>query len=282
MAAIKIDGKAVSQAVKDRAAQAAAALKQRGVSPCLAVILVGEDPASAVYVANKQKACAACGIESVLHALPAETSQQTLLELIRQLNADPGVHGILCQMPVPRQIDPTAVIHAIDPMKDVDAFHPENTGRILAGDARFAPCTPAGVMALLDAYHVDPCGKNCVVVGRSDIVGKPMAILLLQRSGTVTVCHSKTADLAAHTRGADILVSAVGKARFITADMVKPGAVVIDVGMNRLEGKLCGDVAPEVAEVAGYLTPVPGGCGPMTVAMLMENTVRAAALQNPV
>lgn len=282
MAAIKIDGKAVAQAVKDRAATAAAALSARGITPCLAVILVGDDPASAVYVSLKQKACAACGIRSLLHALPADTTQEALLALIGQLNADPAVHGILCQMPVPPQINPTAVIHAIHPEKDVDAFHPENTGRILAGDPRFSPCTPAGVMALLDAYHIDPCGKHCVVVGRSDIVGKPMAILLLQRSGTVTVCHSKTVNLADYTRHADILVSAVGKAQFITPDMIKPGAAVIDVGMNRLPtGKLCGDVAPEAEAVAGWLTPVPGGCGPMTVAMLMESTVHAAALQNP-
>lgn len=281
MSAILIDGKAVSASVKARAATSAQALKEQGVSPCLAVILVGDDPASAVYVNNKEKTCAACGIESRRHILPASTSQEELLRLITQLNEDASVHGILCQMPVPKHIDPSAVIEAIHPLKDVDAFHPENTGRILAGKPRFAPCTPAGVMELLAAYDIDPAGKHCVVIGRSDIVGKPMALLLLQKHGTVTICHSKTPDLAAMTRQADIVVAAIGKAKFVKPHMLKPGAVVIDVGINRDEnGKLCGDADPACGEVAAYLTPVPGGCGPMTVAMLMENTIRAAKLQS--
>ena len=281
MSAILIDGKVVSATVKNRAAEAALALREQGVTPCLAVILVGDDAASSVYVSNKEKACAACNIESRAFLLPGSTTQEELLELIAKLNADDSVHGILCQMPVPKHIDPTAVIHAIHPLKDVDAFHPENTGRILAGTPRFAPCTPAGVMELLATYDIDPAGKHCVVIGRSDIVGKPMALLLLQKHGTVTICHSKTPDLAAMTRQADIVVAAIGKPKFVKADMLKPGAVVIDVGINRDEnGKLCGDVDPAAAEVASYLTPVPGGCGPMTVAMLMENTIRAAKLQS--
>ena len=237
---------------------------------------MGEDPASQVYVRNKEKACAECGFYSEKYVLPAETSQQALLELVEELGRNPSIHGILCQLPLPAHISEQAVIAAIPPEKDVDAFHPSNVGRIMIGDYDFLPCTPAGVMELLDAYGIDPKGKRCVVIGRSNIVGKPMAMLLLHRHGTVTICHSRTQGLADICREADILVAAVGRAHFVTPDMVKPGAAVIDVGMNRVDGKLCGDVDPAAAAVAGYLTPVPGGVGPMTITMLMKNTLRAA------
>ena len=250
--------------------------------PGLAVILVGNDPASRVYVNGKERDCAECGFRSFEHALPEDTAQETLLGLIEELNRDPQVDGILCQLPLPAHLDEDAVLNAIAPDKDVDCFHPYNVGRLMIGDPVFLPCTPAGVMEMLREYGISVRGKRCVVLGRSNIVGKPMAMLLLHQNGTVTICHSRTKDLPEVTRQADILVSAVGKSRFVTADMVKPGAVVIDVGMNRDEnGKLCGDVDFAAVEpVASYITPVPGGVGPMTIAMLLKNTVTAAKLQN--
>ena len=271
-----MDGKALSAKVRGEILEKARALTAAGTRPGLAVILVGEDPASQVYVRNKEKACAECGFYSEKYVLPAETSQQALLELVEELGRNPSIHGILCQLPLPAHISEQAVIAAIPPEKDVDAFHPANVGHIMIGDFDFLPCTPAGVMELLDAYGIDPKGKRCVVIGRSNIVGKPMAMLLLHRHGTVTICHSRTQGLADICREADILVAAVGRAHFVTPDMVKPGAAVIDVGMNRVDGKLCGDVDPAGAAVAGYLTPVPGGVGPMTITMLMKNTLRAA------
>ena len=271
-----MDGKALSAKVRGEILEKARALTAAGTRPGLAVILVGEDPASQVYVRNKEKACAECGFYSEKYVLPAETSQQALLELVEELGRNPSIHGILCQLPLPAHISEQAVIAAIPPEKDVDAFHPANVGHIMIGDFDFLPCTPAGVIELLDAYGIDPKGKRCVVIGRSNIVGKPMAMLLLHRHGTVTICHSRTQGLADICREADILVAAVGRAHFVTPDMVKPGAAVIDVGMNRVDGKLCGDVDPAAAAVAGYLTPVPGGVGPMTITMLMKNTLRAA------
>ena len=273
-----IDGKAVSLAVKTDVRDAIA---KAGIEPCLAVILVGNDPASRVYVNNKKKACAFCGIRSLEYALPEETTQEALLDLIDRLNRDPAVNGILCQLPVPGQISEKEVIAKINPKKDVDCFHNENVGRLWTGSYRILPCTPAGVMALLDHYHIDPAGKHCVIVGRSNIVGKPMAALMLARNATVTVCHSHTADLKQQCLQADILVAAVGKAKFITADMVKDGAVVLDVGINRNDdGKLCGDVDfEEVKDKASWITPVPGGCGPMTIAVLMQNTLTAYKIQ---
>ncbi len=274
-----IDGKTVSLAVKTAVKDAIA---QEGIEPCLAVILVGNDPASRVYVNNKKKACAFCGIRSLEYTLPQETTQDELLALIDRLNKDESVNGILCQLPVPPQISEKAVIDKINPKKDVDCFHNENVGRLWTGNDRLKPCTPAGMMALLDYYNIDPAGKRCVIVGRSNIVGKPMAALMLSRNATVTVCHSKTQDLAAVCKEADILVAAVGRPKFITADMVKDGAVVLDVGINRLpDGSLCGDVDFDaVKEKASYLTPVPGGCGPMTIAVLMQNTLTAYRIQN--
>ena len=273
--AIRIDGKALAAKVKARTAEEAAKLpRQAG----LAVILVGENPASKVYVAGKEKDCAECGIRSFSHKLPAETTQEELLALIGQLNDDPAVDGILCQLPLPGHLDEEAVIHAIRPDKDVDCFHPFNVGQLVIGQPVFLPCTPAGVMEMLREYEIPVRGKRCVVLGRSNIVGKPMGMLLTQADGTVTICHSRTEDLASITRQADILVSAIGKIRFVTADMVKEGAVVIDVAMNQDEnGKLCGDVDFAVVEPkASYITPVPGGVGPMTRAMLMENILTAA------
>ncbi len=241
---------------------------------------MGDDPASRVYVNNKKKACEVCSIMSEEYALPAETAEEELLALIDKLNRRDDIHGILVQLPLPEHIDSEKVLLAIDYRKDVDAFHPVNVGKIMIGSFDFLPCTPAGVMELIRLTGIDVTGKECVVVGRSNIVGKPMAMLLLHQNGTVTVCHSKTKNLAEVCRRADILVAAVGKANFITADMVKPGAVVIDVGMNRVDGKLCGDVKfDEVSEVASAITPVPGGVGPMTIAMLMKNTVKAAGLR---
>lgn len=280
MPAKLLDGKAVAAKVRAQAAKEAMNLKQRGVEPALAVILAGEDPASQVYVRNKEKDCAEVGIRSVGRRLPASVTQQELLALVDTLNRDPSVHGILVQLPLPAQIDERAVIAAIDPSKDVDAFHSVNVGRIMLGDYDFLPCTPAGVMELLADAGISPEGKHCVVIGRSNIVGKPMAMLLLHANGTVTIAHSRTPDLAEVTARADILVSAVGRIRFVTAEMVKPGAVVVDVGMNRLEnGKLAGDVDFDaVAEKASYITPVPGGVGPMTRAMLLKNTLKAAAM----
>lgn len=280
--AVIIDGKAVSAATRANIAGEVSALKERGVSVGLAVIIVGDNPASRVYVNNKKKACAELGIYSEEYALPEQTTTEELLQLVGQLNARGDISGILCQLPLPRHIDETAVINAISAQKDVDAFHPQNVGHIMIGDYHFLPCTPAGVMRLLEYYNIDVCGKRCVVIGRSNIVGKPMAMLLLHSNATVTVCHSKTRDLAAICREADVIVAAVGRAGFVTADMVKEGAAVIDVGMNRDgNGKLCGDVDFDgVSAVAGYITPVPGGVGPMTITMLMENTVTAAKLQN--
>jgi len=281
MTATIIDGKATAQKLKAGIAARVAALRGQGIVPGLAVVIVGEDPASRIYVRNKQKDCAECGIESFKFALPASTKLDELLALIARLNADPAVHGILVQLPLPGTLDEKAVINAIDPDKDVDAFHPVNVGRIMIGDYDFLPCTPAGVMALLDEYGIDPAGRECVVVGRSNIVGKPQAMLLLHKNATVTICHSRTRDLGAVTRRADILVCAVGRAGLIDASMVKPGAVVIDVAMNRdAQGKLCGDVRfDEVARVASFITPVPGGVGPMTRVMLLKNTLAAAARQ---
>lgn len=277
-----ISGKEVSAKVKAEVREETAELVKKGIKPGLAVVIVGNDPASRVYVNSKKKACEEVGFSSFEYALPEETTQEELLELVSKLNNDDSVDGILCQLPLPEQIDENAVINAIKPDKDVDAFHPFNVGKIMIGDFAFLPCTPAGVMELIDSTGVDISGKSCVVIGRSNIVGKPMSMLLLHRNGTVTICHSRTKNLAEICRNADILVAAVGKANFVTADMVKDGAIVIDVGMNRLEnGKLCGDVDFENAEKkAGYITPVPGGVGPMTIAMLMKNTLTAAKMHN--
>lgn len=277
-----LKGKEVSDRIKDELKEEVAELKGRGIHPGLAVILVGDDPASKVYVNNKKKACEYIGIKSFEYLLPAETSETELLELIERLNSDPEVSGILCQLPLPGHIDETVVINAIAPSKDVDAFHPVNVGKIMTGDYDFVPCTPAGVMELIKESGVDVEGKECVVVGRSNIVGKPMAMLLLHKNGTVTICHSRTANLAEKTKNADVLVAAVGIPNFIKGDMIKPGAVVIDVGINRVAPKkLVGDVEFETAEkVAAAITPVPGGVGPMTIAMLMKNTVKAAVKQN--
>ena len=276
-----IDGKMTAAAVReDVAAQVRQMQEDTGITPGLAVVIVGNDPASRTYVNNKKKYCAEVGIYSEEYALPEETTQEELLELVRKLNEKPDIDGILVQLPLPKHLNEKAVIEAIRPDKDVDAFHPSNVGRIMIGDYHFLPCTPAGIMELLARAGIEVSGKRCVVIGRSNIVGKPMAMLLLHQNGTVTICHSKTQDLASICREADILVAAVGKERFVTADMVKPGAVVIDVGMNRDEnGKLCGDVDFAAVEpVASWITPVPGGVGPMTIAMLLKNTVAAAKL----
>ncbi len=274
-----IDGKAVSAAIKE---QVRDEIARDNIKAGLAVVIVGNDPASRVYVNNKKKACEFCGIKSFEYALPEETTMEQLLELIDTLNADKNVNGILVQLPLPKQLDEKAVIERISPKKDVDAFHETNVGKIMIGNYSFLPCTPAGCMELIHSTGVDVAGKECVVIGRSNIVGKPMAMLLLHENGTVTVCHSKTKNLAEVCRRADILVAAVGKPNFVTADMVKEGAVVIDVGINRLEnGKLCGDVKfDEVSEKASFITPVPGGVGPMTIATLMKNTLTAAKIQN--
>ncbi len=276
-----LDGKAVSESVKEQVALGVNELKKAGISVGLAVILVGNNPASKIYVANKKKACEATGIKSFEYILDENTTQDELISLINTLNAEKSVNGILCQLPLPPHINEQAVIEAISPDKDVDAFHISNVGRIMVGNFDFLPCTPAGIIEILDYYNIKIEGKNCVVIGRSNIVGKPMAMLLMHRNGTVTVCHSKTKNLADITKNADILISSVGKANFVTADMVKEGCVVIDVGMNRSEGKLCGDVCfEEVAAKAEYITPVPGGVGPMTIAILMKNTLTAAKKQN--
>lgn len=282
MKAQLIDGKLISAEIKAEAAEEAAALKEQGIEPCLAVVLVGDNSASKVYVSNKEKACAAVGIKSVSHVLPEATTEEELLKLIDELNADKSVHGILVQMPVPKHIDDRKVIMAISPDKDVDCFHPVNVGYLHTGAKGFLPCTPAGIIELIKRSGHSIEGKNCVIIGRSNIVGKPVAMLLMQENGTVTICHSKTKDLAGICRGADIIVSATGKVDTVTADMVKEGAIIIDVGMNRnAEGKLCGDVDFEnVKEVAGAITPVPGGVGPMTIAMLMKNCNTAAKIQN--
>ena len=277
-----IDGKAVSSAVKAEVAEEVRVLQEKGIRPGLAVVLVGDDPASRIYVNNKRKACEATGIYSEEYLLPETISQPELLDLISRLNEKGEIHGILVQSPLPNGLNEAAVVEAISPKKDVDAFHAYNVGKLMQGRSIFQPCTPAGIIELIRSTGTEISGKHCVVIGRSDIVGKPMAMLLLQNNGTVTVCHSKTANLPEITRQADILVSAVGKAGFVTADMVRPGAVVLDVGMNRnSSGKLCGDVEfAEVEPTASWITPVPGGVGPMTIAMLLRNTVTAAKLQN--
>ena len=273
--AVRIDGKALAAQVKEQVRREVETLSRQ---PGLAVILVGDNPASQVYVRGKESDCAECGIRSSSHRLPAQTSQKELLELVEQLNQDAAVDGILCQLPLPEGLNEDQVIHAIAPDKDVDCFHPFNVGQMSIGAPTFLPCTPAGVMEMLRAYEIPVAGKRCVVLGRSNIVGKPMAMLLTQADGTVTVCHSRTPDLASLTREADILVAAVGRVGLVTADMVRPGAVVIDVAMNRnADGKLCGDVVfDEVEAKASYITPVPGGVGPMTRAMLMRNILTAA------
>lgn len=273
-------GKEVSARIKAELKTEVENLKKEGINPGLAVIIVGEDPASQIYVRNKERACEECGIYSEKYALPAETNQEELLKLIDELNNKSSISGILVQLPVPKHIDEKTIINAIAPNKDVDAFHPVNVGKIMVGNYDFVPCTPAGVMELIKESGIDVSGKECVIVGRSNIVGKPQAMLLLHQNGTVTICHSKTKNLAEKTKNADILVAAVGIPNFIKGDMIKEGAVVIDVGINRLENKkLCGDVEFESAEkVAGAITPVPGGVGPMTIAMLMKNTVKAAIL----
>lgn len=277
-----IDGKAVSKQVRERVAAETAQLKEKGIVPGLAVIIVGEDPASQVYVRNKEKACEEVGFYSEKFALSESTTQQELNELVKELNARPEINGILCQLPLPKHLDDKEVINLIDPIKDVDAFHPVNVGAIMIGDYNFLPCTPAGVMELIHSTGVDVAGKKAVVMGRSNIVGKPMAMLLLHENATVEITHSKTTDLKAVTSQADILVAAIGKAKFVSADMVKDGAVVIDVGMNRDEnGRLCGDVDfDSVKDKCSFITPVPGGVGPMTISMLMQNTLTAAKIQN--
>lgn len=277
MAATRIDGKALAAKLKENVRGEAASLPRK---PGLAVILVGEDPASRVYVTSKRKDCEECGFYSEEYALPAQTTQKQLLELVAELNCRADIDGILVQLPLPKGLDEREVLLAIDPGKDVDCFHPYNVGQLTIGAPVFQPCTPGGVMEMLKEYRIDPAGKRCVVLGRSNIVGKPMALLLLHAHGTVVMCHSKTPDLKELAASADILVSAVGKTGLVTADMVKEGAVVIDVAMNRNEeGKLCGDVCFEEAAVkASYITPVPGGVGPMTRAMLMKNTLTAAKL----
>lgn len=277
-----IDGKAVAAEVRAKVALTVESLKQKGITPGLAVVIVGDDPASRTYVNNKKKACAQVGIYSEEYALPADTQQEDLMTLVHKLNAKKDINGILVQSPLPKELDEEAVVEAIDPEKDVDAFHPSNAGRIMIGNFHFLPCTPAGVIELLRSEKIEIAGKNCVVVGRSNIVGKPMAMLLLHNNGTVTICHSKTQNLKEVCKNADILVAAVGRPNFITSDMVKPGAVVIDVGMNRDENnKLCGDIDfTNVEKIASYITPVPGGVGPMTIAMLLKNTIAAAKRQN--
>ena len=272
-----INGKIISQSVKDRIAKEVETLKAKGVTPGLAVIIVGSDPASQVYVGSKERTCIELGMYSEKYELPENTTEQELLALVDELNNKPQIHGILCQLPLPHHLDEKAVIEAIDPKKDVDAFHTINVGKIMLGDYDFLPCTPAGIMEMLKFAGINPEGKHCVVIGRSNIVGKPMAMLMLHANATVTICHSRTTNLKEICRQADILVAAVGKAKFVTADMVKPGAVVIDVGMNRPEGgKLCGDVDFEAVEpICSAITPVPGGVGPMTISMLMQNTLTA-------
>ncbi len=279
-----MDGKTIAEKVRGNIKKEVARLKHKGVAPGLAVIIVGDDPASRIYVNNKKKACDKALIHSEEYALSENTTQESLIDLIKVLNEKEDIHGILVQLPLPDHIDESAVINAISPKKDVDAFHAVNVGKIMIGEYDFLPCTPAGIMELLKTYHIDPCGKKCVVVGRSNIVGKPMAMLLLHKNGTVTICHSKTNNLREVCKTADILVVAVGKPKFITEDMVKKGAIVIDVGMNHDEnGKLCGDVDfDNLLDKVSYITPVPGGVGPMTITMLLKNTVTAAKLQNNV
>lgn len=277
MTAKIIDGKLVSQETRKRVARETAELKSKtGKIPGLATVLVGDDPASAVYVRNKNKTCLELGFQSFEHRLPASTSEPELLKMVEDLNNNPAVSGILVQLPLPKQIDTNKILQAIDPRKDVDGFHPLNVGRLACGNAVFSPCTPAGIIALLDYYHIGIEGKHAVVLGRSNIVGKPAAMLLLNRNATVTLCHSRTVDLPAVTRSADILVAAIGRPGFVTGEMIKAGAVVIDVGINRVNDKLKGDVLfDEAVNKATFITPVPGGVGPMTIAMLMDNTLKA-------
>lgn len=286
MPATRIDGKKIAESTRAEVAEQAAAFQSRtGVVPHLTAVLVGDDPASQVYVRNKEKAAEKAGFKSTLIRLPAATSQAELLDVVLRLNNDRTVHGILVQLPLPKQIDSVAILDAIHPLKDVDAFHPENVGLMLQGRPRYLPCTPAGVMRLLQVSGTKLAGAHAVVIGRSDIVGKPMAALLMQKGAdaTVTVCHSRTQDLEAHCRRADVLVAAIGIPEFVKGDMIKPGAVVIDVGINRLGDKLVGDVDFEpAAQVASAITPVPGGVGPMTIAMLLQNTLRAAELATSV
>ncbi len=273
-----INGKEISAALKQRIAAEVEVLKKQGLTPGLAVIIVGSDPASQVYVGSKERTCKELGMYSEKYELPENTTEDELLALIDKLNKNDKIHGILCQLPLPKGLDEKAVINAIIPEKDVDAFHPQNVGHIMIGDYDFLPCTPAGIMEMLRFENIETQGKHCVVIGRSNIVGKPMAMLMLHANSTVTICHSKTENLKKICREADILIAAVGKANFVTADMVKPGAVVIDVGMNRPEnGKLCGDVDFAAVEpICSAITPVPGGVGPMTIATLMQNTLTAA------
>ena len=278
-----IDGKKVSAEVKEQVRQETLRLKEEhGVTPGLAVVIVGDDPASRVYVNNKKKACELVGFRSEEYALPASTTQEELLDLVRTLNEKEDINGILVQLPLPKHLDDKAVIEAINPVKDVDAFHAVNVGKIMLGEYDFLPCTPAGVMEMLHSYNIPVEGKECVVIGRSNIVGKPMGMLMLHENGTVTICHSRTKNLKEVCARADILVVAVGIPKFVKADMVKEGAVVIDVGMDRDEnGKLCGDVDfDSVKEKCSFITPVPGGVGPMTIATLMKNTIKACRLQN--
>ncbi len=277
MAMTWIDGREVAKKWKGNAAQRAQALTEKGITPHLAVVVAGENPASQVYVRNKENACLRAGIRSTIVRLPESCSQEELESAVAALNADPGVHGILVQLPLPKGLDETRVLALIDPNKDVDGFHAMNTGRLMNGQPGFVPCTPLGVMKLLEAYEIPTRGRHAVIIGRSNIVGKPMAMLLLAADATVTICHSKTENLAEITRQADILVAAVGRPNFVTGDMIKPGAAVIDVGINRVDGALVGDVnAEEAAQKAAYLTPVPGGVGQMTIAMLLSNTLDAA------
>lgn len=274
----RIDGKEVSASVRNSITEKVNELRAKGVTPGLAVIIVGNDPASRVYVNNKKKGCEQTGMNSFEYALPEETTTEELISLIEKLNGEKDVHGILCQLPVPKHIDEEKVLNAISPDKDVDAFHPVNCGKVMTGDYTFAPCTPAGMVEMLKYYNIPVAGKHCVIIGRSNIVGKPMAMLMLKENATVTVCHSRTQNLAEITKQADILVAAVGRPKFVTPDMVKDGAVVLDVGINRMDdGKLCGDVDFDaVCEKTSYITPVPGGVGPMTITMLLKNTLAAA------
>ena len=274
----RIDGKEVSASVRNDITEKVKELSAKGVTPGLAVIIVGNDPASRVYVNNKKKGCEQTGMNSFEYALPEETTTDELIALIEKLNGEKDVHGILCQLPVPEHIDEEKVLNAISPDKDVDAFHPVNCGKVMTGDYTFAPCTPAGMVEMLKYYNIPIAGKHCVIIGRSNIVGKPMAMLMLKENATVTVCHSRTQNLAEITKQADILVAAVGRPKFVTPDMVKDGAVVLDVGINRMEdGKLCGDVDFDaVCEKTSYITPVPGGVGPMTITRLLKNTLAAA------
>lgn len=277
-----ISGKEVSQKVKDEIKSQTMLLKDKGISVKLAVIIVGDDPASHIYVKNKKKACEYVGFESLEYALDENTSEEELLELIDKLNKDKTVNGILCQLPLPKHIDEKKIIDSISPLKDVDAFHPVNVGKIMIGDYEFLPCTPAGIMRLIESTSYDVSGKDCVIIGRSNIVGKPMAMLMLHKNATVTICHSRTKNIEEKIKKADIVIAAVGIPKFVKGDMVKDGALVIDVGINRMsDGKLCGDVDfDEISKKASFITPVPGGVGPMTISMLMQNTLKAAKLQN--